>query len=119
MADIAALEGVLDEIRDLEDVTEALLVSRSGMHIAGEVPAGAHLETFVAMSAILLGSAETATSELNDELKDVIVSLKKSKLIIIGTGAKALLLIKTKDNVRLMPLMDDLEELTPKIEKYL
>jgi predicted regulator of Ras-like GTPase activity (Roadblock/LC7/MglB family) len=62
MVEYLALEQVLDEVRSIPSVYEATVVSRSGMHIAGDAPKGVHLETFVAMSAILLGAAETATA---------------------------------------------------------
>ena len=58
---ISDVEEILAELRAMNEVDLAMVISRSGMHIAGEIPEQAHSETFVAMSAILLGAAETAT----------------------------------------------------------
>ena len=94
MANIVALEETLDEIKKNEGITDAVLVSRSGMHIAGNVPSGAHAETFVAMSAILLGAAETATSELKEDLKIVTIMLENSKVAIGVVSPRAVLVLK-------------------------
>ena len=64
------------------------------MHVAGKVPEGAHQETFVAMSAILLGAAETIASELRDESRDLVIQLSNSKLLINSAGPKALLVLR-------------------------
>src|SRR3989442_14037036 len=95
MADVAALEGILKEMVAVSGVSDAVLVSRSGMHIAGAVPEGAHTETFVAMFAILLGAAETATSELKERLDNVVIELQASKILIINNGPKAIFVLRT------------------------
>ena len=94
MANIMALEEVLDNIKQSGGIADAVLVSRSGMHIAGKVPHGAHAETFVAMSAILLGAAETSTSELKEKLNIVTIMLEKSKVAIGVVSPKAVLVMK-------------------------
>lgn len=80
------------------------------MHIAGKVPDGAHQETFVAMSAILLGAAETAASELREECKDVTVYLNSSKLYITSAGPKALLVLKTELQTDIMPSSEEIKK---------
>ena len=60
MVDFVVLQRIIKEIESHSSVQDAAIVSRSGMHVAGEVPRGAHMETYVAMSAILLGAAESA-----------------------------------------------------------
>ena len=95
MADIVALEGILKEMESVPGVSDAVLVSRSGMHIAGSVPQGAHAETFVAMFAILLGAAETATSELKERLDNVVIELESSRILIINDGPKAIFVLRT------------------------
>lgn len=94
MPNIPMVESVLNDLKAREDVKDALVVSRSGMHIAGSPPSGAHLETFVAMSAILLGAAETATSELKETLQYLSINLKDTKVLIFSAGPKALLVTR-------------------------
>jgi len=93
MVEYLELEEVLDEVRSIPSVYEVTVVSRSGMHIAGDAPKGVHLETFVAMSAILLGAAETATSELKDKLQYVSIELQRGKMVLTSAGARALLVL--------------------------
>ena len=116
MVEYLALEEVLDEIRSVPSVYEATVVSRSGMHIAGDAPKGVHLETFVAMSAILLGAAETATSEMKDKLQYVSVELARSKMVLVSAGARALLILTASKDVAAPELAAKAKEFATKIE---
>jgi len=119
MANLMALETILDNIKESPGITDAVLVSRSGMHIAGKVPPGAHAETFVAMSAILLGAAETSTSELKENLKIVTIMLEKSKVAIGVVSPKAVLVIKSDFSESDEHLLEILAHSIPKFENAL
>lgn len=119
MADIVAIESILHELEKAEGVEDAVLVSRSGMHIAGEVPKGAHSETFVAMFAILLGAAETATSELKERLDSVVINLEGSRVVIVNDGPKALFVLRTTKDVDTRRMRQSLEKYARRIEEYL
>src|SRR2546427_13015044 len=95
MADIAALESLLKEVKNLDGVHDAVLVSRSGMYIAGSVPEGVVQDTFVAVFAILLGAAETATSELKDRIDTVVLNLEQSRIVVGNDGPKAVFVRRT------------------------
>ena len=96
MANIAQLEEILQTMESADGIDNAVIVSRSGMHIAGKVPNGAHTETFVAMSAILLGAAETATTEIKDNLDYVTISLIHSRIFIKTISSRGILVLKIK-----------------------
>ncbi|MDD4307931.1 MAG: roadblock/LC7 domain-containing protein [Thermoplasmata archaeon] len=119
MANLVALEEILDEIKSSGGITDAILISRSGMHIAGNVPKGAHGETFVAMSAIMLGAAETSTSELREKLKIVTVILEHSKLGLGVVSPKAVLVVKAGLGETDEKLIETLARFVPKFEKAL
>ncbi|MEF8873125.1 MAG: roadblock/LC7 domain-containing protein [Candidatus Thermoplasmatota archaeon] len=108
MSPANSLERILEDIKENKEVFDVSLVSRSGKHIAGEVPREAHMETYVAMSAILLGSAETATSELEDRLKYVLVELENSRILIQDSGESAILVTRLEDGA----VVEDVLELT-------
>ncbi len=110
MTDNARVGGILGDLNNNPDISSSVVVSRSGMHIAGEAPPGVHLETFVAMSAILLGSAETAISELKGELENVMVELDRSRIIINSAGMKALLVVVTNTKDNYQPLLSQLQK---------
>jgi predicted regulator of Ras-like GTPase activity (Roadblock/LC7/MglB family) len=112
MAQYSAIDEILDDLhKEMPSVYEATVVSRSGMHIAGDSPKGVHLETFVAMSAILLGAAETATSELKDKLEYVSVELSRSRMVLTSAGNRALLVLTASDEM-------DTDELAEKAAEY-
>jgi predicted regulator of Ras-like GTPase activity (Roadblock/LC7/MglB family) len=119
MANIVALEEILDKIKQNEGISDAVLVSRSGMHIAGNVPKGAHAETFVAMSAILLGAAETATSELKERLRIVSIMLEQSKVAIGVVSQKAVLVLKADLDEADEKLLQILRDNSSKLESAL
>lgn len=116
MVEYLVLEEVLDEIRSMPSVYEATVVSRSGMHIAGDAPKGVHLETFVAMSAILLGAAETATSEMKDKLQYVSVELGRGRMVLLSAGPRALLVLTASKDMNTEQLAMKAKEFASKIE---
>ncbi len=119
MADIAALEQILGELERVEGISRAVLVSRSGMHIAGKVPEGAHTETFVAMFAILLGAAETATSELRESLHSVVLHLGSSKMAIINDGPKALFVLRLAKEADMERIEKEVGHFSKRMEEFL
>ncbi len=119
MVEYLQLEEVLDEIRSMPSIFEATVVSRSGMHIAGDAPKGVHLETFVAMSAILLGAAETATSEMKDKLQYVSVELTRGRMVLTSAGPRALLVLTASKDVTTEQLAEKAREFAVKIEAKL
>lgn len=116
---VTSLEEILAKLKELSGIREAVLVSRSGMHVAGKVPDGAHQETFVAMSAILLGAAETASSEIRDECKEIILNLQGSKMLIHSTGPKALLVIRGDVSVDFARHIDVIRNATKELASLL
>ena len=119
MADVAALESLLKEVRTLDGVHDAVLVSRSGMYIAGSVPEGVFQDTFVAMFAILLGAAETATSELRDRIDSVVLNLDKSRIVVINDGPKAIFVLRVRKDLDLAGLKILLEKISRRVEEFL
>jgi predicted regulator of Ras-like GTPase activity (Roadblock/LC7/MglB family) len=119
MADTAAIEAILHEIERNEGIQEAILVSRNGTYIAGDVPKGAHVETFAAMFAILLGAAENSTSELKEVLDNVVINLETSKLVIVHCGPKALMVLHMAKSADSSGAKRTVEKYIPRIEENL
>lgn len=111
MPEYLAIDKILDEVRSIPSVYEATVVSRSGMHIAGDSPKGVHLETYVAMSAILLGAAETATAEMKDKLQYVSVELSRGKMLLTSAGNRALLVVTASHEMPTTELAGRLKEI--------
>jgi predicted regulator of Ras-like GTPase activity (Roadblock/LC7/MglB family) len=115
MPEYLAIEKILDEIRSIPSVYDATVVSRSGMHIAGDSPRGVHLETYVAMSAILLGAAETATAEMKDRLQYVLIELSRGKMLLTAAGTRALLVVTASHEMPAQDLADKMKEFGDKV----
>lgn len=119
MADIAAIELILQEIEKDLSLDAAILVSRSGMHIAGDVPKSVHSETFVAMFAILLGAAETATSELKQRLQSVTINLDGSRVMVVNDGPKAIYVLRSPKDIDAHRVPAALEKYSKRLEEFL
>jgi len=95
MADLSQVKNALDSMKKIEHVIEVSLVSRGGLFILGEVPKGVHEETYAAMSAILLGAAETTSAEMKNRLSHVSVKMTERNVLLLSGGNRYLLTITT------------------------
>jgi len=105
-----AIREVLNELRSIGEISNAAVVSRSGMLIDGDAPDHIHMETFGAMMAIMLGAAETATSESNDTLQSIDVELSATHLVVMGAGQRILLAVFISDKSarsKVLPIIDE------------
>ncbi len=93
MVEWSKVSDVLDEIRDLDPVLDVSLISRGGMHVMGDPPSDVHQETYAAMAAIIMGAAETTSSELKDTLYNVILCLTERNLVLTNVGTKYMMAI--------------------------
>ena len=114
-----SLDSILDKIMKTKGVNTVTVVSRSGMHVAGKAPEGVHVETFVAMSAIVLGASETAASELAQNLQFVDIITEKAKLLLCSLGKKGILVVSTKNNSDSQEILSSISKNLKAIEGFL
>jgi predicted regulator of Ras-like GTPase activity (Roadblock/LC7/MglB family) len=93
MGDLSKIRKILDDTRGGEHVLGASLISRGGLFVMGDTPERAHQETFAAMSAIILGAADTVSGEMKSDLSDVTLSMGDLKLMIVAAGVKYLVAV--------------------------
>lgn len=93
MSELSQVKSALDDIKKIDGVHEASLVSRGGMYVMGASAKGVQRETFAAMSAILVGAAETTSAEIKDKIDKVVVELTGQNLILVGVGPKYLVAV--------------------------
>ncbi|MDI6859688.1 MAG: roadblock/LC7 domain-containing protein [Methanocellales archaeon] len=115
------LEKALKDLKGGGDVEASAIVSRDGLLMAsGFAQRSYSAETFAAMSATMLGAAETATSELEKGVPDrIIVESKEGKLIATGAGPKALLVTITNPGAGLGLILLEMEKTADKIKGLL
>jgi len=76
---------LIDQLKNIEGVERVALLSRTGMFIEGDE--FGDLDTFSAMSAIILGAAETASTGVG-EVKKVIVHFQEGRVLVITSAGK-------------------------------
>jgi hypothetical protein len=113
-----APEKVLKEVGKAGDVEASTTVSRDGLLIvAGFAHRSFGAETFVAMTATMLGAAETAISELDKGVPDrVIVESKEAKIIASGAGPKASLVVMASPDAELGLILVEMAKAREKIK---
>lgn len=115
------MEGALDDrstrlsavLRKLNEagIDASAVVSRDGIILHSEIQAGEEEKAaFAAMSAAVLGAAETATSELKQGVpRHVIIEAGESKLIEVGAGPVALLVALVGPKITLATALKEID----------
>ncbi len=114
------LEKVLTDLKRTRAVQSSAIVSREGLLMASNISGGVSAETFAAMSAAMLGAAESTTSELKMAApEEVTIKLKEAELITISAGPEALLTVVTNPGSKLGLLLVEMKKAAGKIRKLL
>jgi len=114
------LQEILANLKNLGSIEACAIASRDGLLMSSDMPEGVLGETFAAMSATMLGAAETAASELNKGIPGrVIVESKNGKLICMGAGPKALLVVMTEHDAGLGLILLEIEKAVAQIKEII
>lgn len=120
MTSIELLEKILKDMNNTGGVEASAIASRDGLLIYSTILQKSQAETFVAMSATMMGAAETAASELGKGIPDkIIVESKTGSIIGIGAGPKALLLVMTKPDAGLGLVLIEMKKASERIKQVL
>lgn len=88
------LEKIIQELKQVSTVVDAMLLGRDGIVIAPGKDKKNHAETFAASCAKMTGEADAAFSEFTKVgPESVIVQGEESVLIIVDAGPKAVLMV--------------------------
>jgi predicted regulator of Ras-like GTPase activity (Roadblock/LC7/MglB family) len=117
---IEMMEGILEEINETGGIEASAIASRDGLLICSTLKDQKHAEVLVAMSATMIGAAETAAIELGKGIPDVtIVESKNGKIIGTGAGPKALLLVMTRPDASLGLVLIEMKKASEKIKEIM
>lgn len=121
MADtIDMVDKLLSDLKNIGGVEASVAASRDGLLIRANMTKGQLLESLAAMSATMLGAAETATTQVEKGLPTrVIVESEYGRLIIVGAGPKALLIILANSNSSLGLILIELDKSAKKLKELL
>ena len=117
---IEMIKLVLEEINNAGGIEASVIARRDGLLIFSTL-SGQHLaERFVAMSAAIMGSAETAATELGMGIPDkIIIESEKGKIIGMGAGPIALLFVMTRPDASLGLVLNEMKDASEKIKNVL
>jgi len=113
------LSKVLSDLMKTGAIESSVVASRDGLLMVSYMQKGDD-ETFAAMSATMLGAAETASTELEKGVPDrVIVESNDGKLIAVGAGPKALVVVLTPADAGLGLMLVELGKAADEIKRIL
>ncbi|NPA74619.1 MAG: dynein regulation protein LC7 [Euryarchaeota archaeon] len=93
---VETVREMIEEFKSKTGVDKVVLVSRTGMYMEGDDIE--NQDTFSAMSAIVLGAAETATSALGT-VERICVEIEKGVLLTItAAGRRGVLAVISKED---------------------
>ena len=114
------LGKVLADLGKVGEIEASAIATRDGLLMSADMHTRGDPEMFVAMSATMLGAAETAASELNKGIPNrVIVESDDGKLICVGAGPKALLVVMTAPEAGLGLVLVEMVKAADKIRKLI
>jgi len=115
----AIIEEVLGDLKKVGGISASAVVTRDGLLVASDV-GEVNAETFAAMTATMTGAAETAMSEIQaGSIDRVIVEGEKAKIISVGAGPTALLVVLAASDAPLGLVLLKIGDATRKISKIL
>ena len=114
------LSEVLQDLDRIGGIEGSAIISRDGLVIVSHLPTRVGREAFSAMSATMLGAAETAMMELaRDPPERVLVETKTSRMVILGASVETLLVILCRHNANLGLLFIQAQEAAEKVKEVL
>jgi predicted regulator of Ras-like GTPase activity (Roadblock/LC7/MglB family) len=117
---IDMVDKLLADLKNIGGVEASIAASRDGLLIRGNMPKEKLLASLSAMSATMLGAAETATTQVEKGLPTrVIVESEYGRLIIVGAGPKALLIILANLNSSLGLILIELDKSAKMLKELL
>jgi predicted regulator of Ras-like GTPase activity (Roadblock/LC7/MglB family) len=113
------LDNILKEINNVNGIEASAIASRDGLLIYS-VMSEKRANKLAALSAAMMGAAESASLELGTNSVDrLIAESNKGKIIVISAGSEALLIGMTQPDVYLGLILIDMINASEKIKNAL
>jgi predicted regulator of Ras-like GTPase activity (Roadblock/LC7/MglB family) len=114
------VDKLLADLKNMGGVEACAAASRDGMLIRAVMQKEQFVDSLAAMSATMLGAAETATTQLEKGLPNrLIVESEHGRLIVVGAGPKALLVVLTGLDTGLGLMLLEVEKSAKKLKELL
>ena len=111
---------LLTELNNANDIEASAVVSRDGLLISAQMSNGMDADTFAAMTATMMGAAETAIIELDKgSISQVTVESDEAKVVCVGAGERALLVLTVPASTSIEAIRDNVHAARDKITSLL
>lgn len=109
--EVEDLERVLTSLRNLSYIEGAAIVTRNGILLNSVLPQDIDGQKFAAMSASMVGASETVAALMKSFAKKIIIETERGKILALGAGPKAILMVSVDERT-------DIEKLSQELEKH-
>ncbi|MCZ7393884.1 MAG: roadblock/LC7 domain-containing protein [Candidatus Methanoperedens sp.] len=117
---IDMVDKLLADLKNIGGVEACAAASRDGLLIRAIMQKELFVDSLAAMSATILGAAETATTHVEKGVPNrVIVETDYGRLVVIGAGPKALLILLASQDTGLGLILLELEKSAKKLKDIL
>jgi len=114
------LKSVLMEFNRNAGVLASALVTRDGILISSALPEDIDAEAFAAMTATMVGAAETAFSELKAGIAErVIVEGSRVKIVAMGAAEDVIFVAMAESGATLGLILHQMSKASEKVKKIL
>lgn len=114
------LKNILKGFREVGGITYSAVISRDGLVMVSDLAKGIDANTFAAMTAAMQGAAETSIMELNlGEITQIIIDSTQGKIISIGAGEQAILVVLAEKEANLGLILLSLSKASKRISHTL
>lgn len=114
------VDKILADVNNIGGVEACIAASRDGLIIRAIMHREQFVESLAAMSATILGAAETVTTQVEKGIPGrVIVESDHGRLIIVSAGPKALVIVLTNRDSELVHILPELERSAKKLKELL
>ncbi len=114
------LKKIINDLKNAGGIETLAVVGRDGLLLFSTIAQKQHAEKFAAMSATLMGVAETMAAIFGKSIPDrVIVESKHGNVMGIGAGSKALLMVITEPYAGPGLILNEMTKASEKIKQVL
>ncbi|CAG0967164.1 hypothetical protein METP3_01217 [Methanosarcinales archaeon] len=115
---VKIIETVLGDLKKVRGVEACAVLSRDGLLIRAILQEGHRYDSFAPMCATMFGAAETATTVLGKGIPNrVIAESDHGRLIAVGAGSKALIIVLVCLDAELGLILLELEKAATRLKE--
>lgn len=111
-------DTILDDLLKTGDIESAAIISIDGLMVRSRMLDSHNEDIFAAMSATMLGAAQTAASEFNKgNPSRIIAETSSGMLIVTGATPSSILSVQTTQNAGLGLILIEIDKAAVKLNK--